>query len=71
MSLSSDLARALRVPEGVARLKRVRRRWWLVAAVAVAALLLLALRTSRPDVGTPIECVVLSGLAEGDRVSLF
>jgi HlyD family secretion protein len=46
VSLSSDLA---------TRLKRVRRRSWLVAAVVAAALLLLALRPSHPEVGVPVE----------------
>jgi len=74
VSLSSDLARALRMPEGVARLKRVRRRWWLVAAVVAAALLFLALRPSRPDVGVPIEVkkadLVLSVEVEGELAAV-
>ena len=65
MSLSSDL---------VARLKRVRRRWWLVAAVVAVALLFLALRPSRPDVGVPIEVkkadLVLSVEVEGELAAV-
>ena len=65
MSLSSDL---------VTRLRRVRRRWWLGVAVAAAALLLLALRPSRPDAGTPLPVkradLVLSVEVEGELVAV-
>ena len=74
MSLSSDLARALRLPEGVARLKRVRRRWWLVAVVVAAALLFLALRPPSPDVGAPVEVkkadLVLTVELEGELAAV-
>jgi hypothetical protein len=65
VSLSSDL---------VASLKRIRKRWWLVALVAAAALLLLALRPSHPDVGAPIEVkktdLVLSVELEGELAAV-
>jgi len=74
VSLSSDLARALRLPEGVARLKRVRRRWWLVAVVVAAALLFLALRPPSPDVGAPVEVkkadLVLTVELEGELAAV-
>jgi multidrug efflux pump subunit AcrA (membrane-fusion protein) len=65
VSLSSDLR---------ARLGRVRRRWWLVAALVAAALLFLSLRSSRPDVGTPVEVkkadLVLTVEVEGELAAV-
>ena len=74
MSRSSDLARALRVPEGVARLGRLRRWWWLLAGLVAAAVLFLAFRPSRPDVGVPIGVkkadLVLSVELEGELAAV-
>ena len=65
MSLSSDLRGFV---------KRVRRRWWLVAAVVLAALLFLSLRPSRPDVGAPVEVkktdLVLTVEVEGELAAV-
>jgi hypothetical protein len=65
VSLFSDL---------VTGLKRVRRRWWLVAAVVAAAFLFLALRPSRQDAGAPIEVkkadLVLSVEVEGELAAV-
>ena len=65
MSLSSD---------AVARLRRLPRRFWLVAAVVAAALLLLALVPNRPEVGVPVEVkradLVLSVDVEGELAAV-
>jgi hypothetical protein len=65
VSLSSDLR---------VRLRRVRRRWWLLFAVLVAALLLLSLRSSRPDAGTPVTArrgdLVLTVEVEGELAAV-
>ena len=65
MSLSSDV---------VTRLRRLPRRFWLVAAVVTAALLLLALRPTRPDVGAPAFVkradLVLSVDVEGELAAV-
>jgi multidrug efflux pump subunit AcrA (membrane-fusion protein) len=57
-----------------ARLGRVRRRWWLVVALLAAALVLLALRPSRPDPGTPVEVkradLVLTVELEGELAAV-
>jgi len=65
MSLSSDLR---------ARLRRVRRRVWLVLALVAAALLFLSLRRSRPEAGAPVEVkkadLVLTVEMEGELAAV-
>jgi hypothetical protein len=58
----------------VGRLRRLPRRFWLVAAGVAAALLLLALRPTRPDVGAPALVkradLVLSVDVEGELAAV-
>jgi HlyD family secretion protein len=65
VSLSSDLR---------ARLRRVRRRVWLVVALVAAALLFLSLRPSRPEAGAPVEVkradLVLTAEVEGELAAV-
>jgi hypothetical protein len=56
------------------RLRRARRRFWLVLALVAAALLFLSLRPSRPGVGAPVEAkkadLVLTVEVEGELAAV-